>query len=129
MARLVKVKDLPEGQGVSYGHTYVTDRDTRVGLVPMGYADGIPRAASNAGPMLLGERRLSIAGRVCMDQVVLDLGPDTPAVAGDEVVLFGSAAAGEPSAEDWAVATGTISYEIVTRMSSRLPRYYRTEAP
>ena len=129
MARLVNVKDLPEGQGVSYGHTYVTDRDTRVGLVPMGYADGIPRAASNAGPMLLGERRLSIAGRVCMDQVVLDLGPDTPAVAGDEVVLFGSAAAGEPSAEDWAVATGTISYEIVTRMSSRLPRYYRTEAP
>lgn len=129
MARLVNVKDLPEGQGVSYGHTYVTDRDTRVGLVPMGYADGIPRAASNAGPMLLGERRLSIAGRVCMDQVVLDLGPDTPAVAGDEVVLFGSDAAGEPCAEDWAVATGTISYEIVTRMSSRLPRYYRTEAP
>ncbi|GAA1797296.1 MAG: alanine racemase [Actinobacteria bacterium] len=127
VSRVANVKTVPAGQGVSYGHTYVTDRETRIGLVPMGYADGLPRSGSNAGPALLGERRLTIAGRVCMDQVMLDLGPESPAVAGDEVVLVGSAAAGEPTAEDWAVATGTISYEIVTRMSTRLPRYYRSE--
>lgn len=126
LARLTLVKEVPAGQGVSYGHTYVTERDTRLGLVPLGYADGIPRSASNAAPMLVGQRRLAIAGRVCMDQVVLDLGPDSDAQAGDEVVLFGSAAEGEPTAQDWAVASGTINYEIVTRMSTRLPHFYRS---
>ena len=126
--QLALVKDVPAGQGVSYAHAYVTDRDTRLGLVPLGYADGVPRAASNAGPVLVNGRRLAIAGRVCMDQFMLDLGPASEAQAGDEVVLFGSASAGEPTAEDWAAVTGTISYEIVTRMSTRLPHYYRTEA-
>ena len=121
-ARLSVVKRAAAGQGVSYGHEYVTDRDTVLGLVPMGYADGIPRAAGGAGPMLVGGRRLTIAGRVCMDQVVLDLGPDFAGAAGDEVVVLGRAADGEPSAQDWAQAAGTINYEIVTRMSPRLPR-------
>lgn len=121
-ARLSIVKRARAGQGVSYGHEYVTDRDTVLGLVPMGYADGIPRAAGGAGPMLVGDRRLTIAGRVCMDQVVLDLGPDSAGAAGDEVVVLGRAADGEPSAQDWAQAAGTINYEIVTRMSPRLPR-------
>ena len=121
-ARLSVVKRAAAGQGVSYGHEYVTDRDTVLGLVPMGYADGIPRAAGGAGPMLVGDRRLTIAGRVCMDQVVLDLGPDSAGAAGDEVVVLGRAADGEPSAQDWAQAAGTINYEIVTRMSPRLPR-------
>ena len=121
-ARLSVVKRAAAGQGVSYGHEYVTDRDTVLGLVPMGYADGIPRAAGGAGPMLVGDRRLTIAGRVCMDQVVLDLGPDFAGAAGDEVVVLGRAADGEPSAQDWAQAAGTINYEIVTRMSPRLPR-------
>ncbi|HRC40641.1 MAG: alanine racemase [Nostocoides sp.] len=125
-ARLAQVKTLPEGQGISYGHAYVTDRETRVGLVPLGYADGIPRSASNAGPCLMGERRLTVAGRVCMDQFVLDLGPHSPALAGDVVTLWGSAAVGEPTAQDWAHATGTIDYEIVTRIATRLPHYYRT---
>lgn len=121
-ARLSLVKRAAAGQGVSYGHEHVTDRDTVLGLVPMGYADGIPRAAGGAGPVLVGGRRLTIAGRVCMDQVVLDLGPDFAGAAGDEVVVLGRAADREPSAQDWAQAAGTINYEIVTRMSPRLPR-------
>ena len=122
-AGLLLVKRVPEGSGVSYGHVYTTDRETTLGLVPLGYADGIPRNASNVGPVLAAGRRRTIAGRVCMDQVVLDLGDDTADV-GDEVVLFGSGADGEPTAQDWADATGTISYEIVTRVGPRVPRVY-----
>ncbi len=121
-ARLTIVKRARAGQGVSYGHEYVTDRDTVLGLVPMGYADGIPRSAGRTGPVSVGGRRLTVAGRVCMDQFVLDLGPDFAGAAGDEVVVLGRAADGEPSAQDWAQAAGTINYEIVTRISSRLPR-------
>jgi alanine racemase len=129
VARLSMVKDCPAGQGISYGHTYTTSRQTRLGLIPMGYADGIPRHASNTGPVLVAGRRHTIAGRVCMDQVVLDLGPDSPVTAGEEAVLFGVGAAGEPTAQDWADAVGTINYEIVTRVGSRVPRVYVGEAP
>ena len=99
-ARLSIVKRARAGQGVSYGHEYVTDRDTVIGLVPMGYADGIPRSAGRTGPVSVGGRRLTVAGRVCMDQFVLDLGPDFAGAAGDEVVVLGRAADGEPSAQD-----------------------------
>ena len=126
VGRLALVKRLPEGAGVSYGHAYVTPRETTVGLLPLGYADGIPRDAGNVGPLLAAGRRRTIAGRVCMDQVVLDLGDD-PAEAGDEVVLFGPGTGGEPTAEDWAQATGTISYEIVTRIGPRVARVYLGE--
>ena len=121
-ARLTTVKRARAGQGVSYGHEYTTDRDTVLGLVPMGYADGVPRHAGNAGPLLVGGRVHRVAGRVCMDQLVLDLGPDFAGAAGDEVVLLGRGADGEPTAQDWAEAAGTINYEIVTRMGPRLPR-------
>lgn len=120
-ARLTMVKPLPAGAGVSYGHEYVTPQATTVGLVPVGYADGIPRAASNVGPILAAGAVRPIAGRVCMDQVVVDLGGE-PAQAGDEVVFFGDGAAGHPTATDWADATGTIAYEIVTRVGPRIPR-------
>jgi len=123
IAKLVLVKEVDAGQGVSYGHTYTTPRATTLGLVPLGYADGIPRHASNRGPVLVAGRRLQIAGRVCMDQFVLDL-DGAEAVAGDEVVLFGSGDDGEPTAEDWARAADTISYEIVTRLGARVPRVY-----
>lgn len=126
-AHLATVKPCPAGQGISYGHTYTTTEDTLLGLVPMGYADGIPRSASSVGPVLAGGRRLAIAGRVCMDQFVLDLGADFAGAAGDEVVLFGRGAAGEPTAQDWAAATGTINYEIVTRVGARVPRLYTGE--
>ncbi|WP_460938534.1 alanine racemase [Phycicoccus ginsengisoli] len=122
VARLALVKDCPEGQGISYGHTYTTSAPTRLGLVPLGYADGIPRHASGRGPVQVGRLRCAVAGRVCMDQFVLDLGADSPAAAGDEVVLFGVGAEGEPTAQDWAVAAGTINYEVVTRLGARVPR-------
>jgi alanine racemase len=127
VARLSSVKDCPAGQGISYGHTYTTTADTRLGLIPMGYSDGVPRHASGVGPVQVGGRRHTIAGRVCMDQVVLDLGADSTAVAGDEAVLFGVGADGEPTAQDWAAAVGTINYEIVTRVGARVPRAYLGE--
>lgn len=120
-ARLAGVKWVPAGQGVSYGHEYRTDQPTQLGLVPLGYADGIPRHAGGAGPVLAAGRVRPVAGRVCMDQFVIDLGSD-PCQAGDEVVLFGRPDRGEPSAEDWARAAGTIGYEIVTRLGPRIPR-------
>jgi alanine racemase len=123
-ARLAVVKRARAGQGVSYGHEYVTPRDTVLGLVPVGYADGIPRSAGGRGPLLVGGERRTVAGRVCMDQVVVDLGPGFTGAAGDEVVILGREADGEPSAQDWAEAAGTINYEIVTRISPRLPRVH-----
>jgi alanine racemase len=122
-ARLAMVKRVPAGQGVSYGHRYVTPSETSLGLVPLGYADGIPRAASNVGPLWAAGRRRTIAGTVCMDQVVVDLDGDRAEV-GDEVVLFGPGDAGEPTADDWAAAVGTINYEIVTRIGPRVPRIH-----
>jgi alanine racemase len=117
--RIVIGKDLPAGAGVSYGHTYVTDRPTHVALVPMGYGDGVPRHASSTAQVQVGGRRAPVLGRICMDQFVVDA-PD--AEAGDEVVLFGSGRDGEPTAQDWAEWCGTISYEIVTRMGGRQRR-------
>jgi len=125
-------KRVPAGSGVSYGHVYVTETETGLALVPLGYADGVPRNATSLGPVLLGGRRRTISGRVCMDQFVVDVGADvsTGAVAaGDEVVLFGPGDGGEPTAQDWAAATGTISYEIVTRLGARVPRVHTGRLP
>ena len=122
-AHLANVKRLPAGQGVSYGHVYRTPADTVVALVPGGYADGIPRNATNVGPLLVGGQHVRIAGRVCMDQFVVDLGPDATVSPGDEVILFGGGQ-GIPTAQDWAEATDTISYEIVTRIGPRVPRIH-----
>ncbi|MBQ0996874.1 MULTISPECIES: alanine racemase [Streptomyces] len=122
-ASLALVKQVPGGHGVSYGHHYVTPGETTLGLVPLGYADGIPRHASGAGPVLVGGKWRTVAGRVAMDQFVVDLGGDEPE-AGARAVLFGPGDGGEPTAEDWAQAAGTIGYEIVTRIGSRVPRVY-----
>jgi alanine racemase len=142
-ACLATVKRVASGQGVSYGHLYTTTSETWLGDVPLGYADGIPRHASGGlagvgGPVLVGAgeqaRVLRVAGRVCMDQLVLDLGPGATERAGDVVRLFGSdealpGAAGDgsvvaPTAQDWADASGTISYEITTRLGARVPRVH-----
>ncbi len=123
-APLVQVKSVDAGQGLSYAHTYHTPAPTRVGLVPLGYSDGVPRAAGNVGPLAIGDTRLTIGGRVCMDQFMVDLGADSGATEGDEVILFGDPRRGEPSATEWAIATGTIDYEIVTRIGTRIPRVF-----
>ena len=128
-ADLAVTKKLPAGQGLSYGHLYVTPQDTTVGLVPIGYADGVPRNATNVGPVSVGGVRHTIAGRVCMDQFVVDLGPASEAQPGDRVTLFGTGEAGGPTAQDWAEATGTISYEIVSRIGLRVPRVYTGGQP
>jgi alanine racemase len=117
------VKRVRAGEGVSYGHEYTTTRETTLVLVPLGYADGIPRHASNIGPVWVNGSRFVIAGRVCMDQVIVDVG-DLDVAPGDEVVLFGSGSGGEPTAQDWADAVGTIHYEIVTRVGPRVQRTY-----
>ncbi|MGQ4430723.1 MULTISPECIES: alanine racemase [unclassified Streptomyces] len=126
-ASLALVKQVPGGHGVSYGHHYITPGTTTLGLVPVGYADGIPRHASGTGPVLVGGKWRTVAGRVAMDQFVVDLGGDEPE-AGDEAILFGPGDLGEPTAEDWAQAAGTIAYEIVTRIGTRVPRVYVNEA-
>ncbi|WP_079169653.1 alanine racemase [Streptomyces sp. CC77] len=122
-AHVASVKQAPPGLGISYGHHYVTDRDTHLALVPVGYADGVPRHASGRGPVLLGGKVRTVAGRIAMDQFVVDLGQDTVRV-GDRAVLFGPGDDGEPTAEDWARAADTIAYEIVTRVGTRVPRVY-----
>jgi alanine racemase len=122
-SRLAVVKGVRAGSGVSYGHTYVTAHDTTIGVVPVGYGDGIPRHASSKAPVLAAGQVRTVAGRVCMDQFVLDLG-DADAAAGDPVVLFGPGKDGEPTAQDWAEACGTINYEIVTRIGGRMQRRY-----
>ena len=122
-ARLASVKRVPGGHGVSYGHRYVTPGDTTLALVPVGYADGVPRHASGAGPVLVAGKWRTVAGRVAMDQFVVDLGGDA-AFPGDEAVLFGPGDKGEPTAEDWARACDTIAYEIVTRVGGRVPRVH-----
>ncbi len=117
------VKDVGPGEGVSYGHTYVTTSPTRLALVPVGYGDGVPRHGSGVGPLLLGGARHVVAGRVCMDQFVVDVG-GAPVEPGDVAVMFGPGDRGEPTADEWGAACGTIGYEIVTRLGSRLPREY-----
>ena len=115
------VRRVPAGTGVSYGYAHRTDRETTLALVPLGYADGVPRQASDRGPVTIGGRRFRVAGRIAMDQFVVDVG-DTHVAVGDEVVLFGDPTLGVPSATEWANAASTINYEIVTRIGPRVAR-------
>ncbi len=125
-ATLALSKAIHAGAGVSYGHTWVADRDTTVGLVPVGYGDGVPRHAGNRAEAWVDGRRREVRGRICMDQLVVDLDGDLPS-PGSEVVLFGAGDAGEPTAQDWAEACDTINYEIVTRIGGRMSRRYEHE--
>jgi len=122
-AEIALVKRVAAGQGVSYGHRYTTSAPTTLALVPLGYADGVPRHATNVGPVQINGKRFAVSGTVCMDQFVVDVG-DHPVAVGDEVVLFGPGDSGEPTADEWADVIGTINYEIVTRIGSRVPRTY-----
>jgi alanine racemase len=126
-ARLAVVKQVPAGAGISYGHTYVAPEEMTVGVVPVGYADGVPRQASSTAEVQVAGRRRPLLGRVCMDQFVIALDPSV--TVGDQVVLFGPGTDGEPTAQDWAEACGTIAYEIVTRVRGRLRRTFVATSP
>jgi alanine racemase len=123
-ARLAAVKRVPAGASVSYGHTWTAERETTLGLVPMGYGDGILRTASNEAEVAHAGKRAAVVGSICMDQFVVDLG-DAEAQRGDVVTVFGPGNDGEPTAEDWAIAAGTIAYEVVTQLGGRIVRTYR----
>jgi alanine racemase len=125
-ANAALVKTMPAGHGISYGGEYVTAKETKVALIPLGYADGIPRLAGNKGPVLANGKLFKVAGRVCMDQFVIDIG-ELDFSAGDEVILFGDPARNEPDVELWAQASQSIGYEIITRLGPRVPRIYLNE--
>lgn len=120
-ARPVLVKQVPAGSGVSYDHEYVTDRESTLALVPLGYADGVPWSAAGAAQVWIAGRRYPVAGRIAMDQFVVDLGGDAISVD-DEVVVFGPGEDGEPTVAEWARWAGTIAHEILTGIGARVPR-------
>src|SRR6266567_5582195 len=120
-ARLAQVKRVPAGTGVSYNHRYVTTAETTLGLLPLGYADGVPRSARGHALVFARGRRWPIAGTVCMDQFMIDFG-DEPVLAGEEVILWGPGEHGEATAQEWGQRLGTISYDLVCGLGSRVPR-------
>ncbi len=122
-AKLHLVKTVPANSPVGYGATAYTTAETKLGIVAMGYADGIPRIAQGAGVFVDG-KRAPIIGRVSMDQFVVDLGLDSSANSGDWVIVFGDGSRGEYTADDWGAASSSINYEIVTRIGPRVPRIY-----
>jgi alanine racemase len=123
---VVLVKSIRAGEGVSYGHTWIAERDTTVALMPIGYADGVFRSLGGRLDVLINGRRRPGVGRICMDQFLVDLGPGPiDVVEGDEAILFGPGGSGEPTAQDWADLLGTIHYEVVTSPRGRITRTYR----
>ncbi|MFF2275444.1 alanine racemase [Agromyces sp. NPDC058126] len=127
-ARVAAVRRVETGAGASYSHIWHAEQASTLALVPLGYADGVPRQASgNGAEALVAGRRRPVAGRIAMDQFIVDVGDDEVAV-GDEVVLFGDPATGAPTADEWGAAAGTIGYEIVTRIGPRVPRRYVGDA-
>ncbi|MGH3875840.1 MAG: alanine racemase [Actinophytocola sp.] len=126
-ARLILVKRVPAGSGVSYGHEYVTDRDTTLALVPLGYADGLPWAAAGQAEVSIAGRRYPVAGRIAMDQFVVDVGDAEPRI-GDEVVVFGPGTGGEPTVADWAGWANTVPHEVITGIGPRVARHYERES-
>jgi alanine racemase len=122
--RIIYSKRLPKGYGVSYGRSYITKKDTTIATLPIGYGDGYPRNLSNKAPVLIRDKRYKISGRVCMDQIMVDVG-NAPVNIGDEVTLIGSQGKNKISAEELASLSGTISYEIACGLGSRVPRIYK----
>jgi len=123
-SRVIQVKEVPEGTGISYGHTYVTPRATRIATIPVGYADGYNRLLSNQGEVLIRGRKYRVVGRVCMDQIMADVGLDSDVQVGDEVVLFGRQGDQEVSVYDICRKLHTIPYEVCCWVSARVPRVY-----
>jgi alanine racemase len=121
--KVVFVKKVGAGVGISYGHSYVTKKSTTVATLPIGYGDGYPRNLSNKSPVLIKGKYFKISGRICMDQIMVDVG-STILKAGEEAVLIGAQGKNKVSIEDLAYLSGTIPYEIVCGLGSRIPRVY-----
>ena len=126
-ARVLLVKRVPAGTGVSYGPDHVTDRETTLAQIPLGFADGLPRQAAGRASLLVHGVRCPIVGRITMDQVVVDVG-DLPVRVGDPAVMFGPGTQGEPTAAEWAQWADTNPHDILTGIGSRLPRRYTPAA-
>jgi alanine racemase len=122
--RVLQVKEVPEGTGISYGHDFVTSRPSHIATISVGYADGYLRCLTNRGQVLIGGNRAPVVGRVTMDMTMVDV-TDLPEVkAGDEVVLIGRQGEDTIMAEEVAAWADTINYEIFCALSHRVPRYY-----
>jgi alanine racemase len=126
-AKLNLVKEVKAGSSVGYGGTAVLKSDTKLGVVALGYADGIPRSTNNLAGVFVDKKRAPIIGRVSMDQFVVDLSITSTAKTGDEVIVFGDGSNGEYTVDEWAKAANTINYEIITRIGPRVPRIYSRE--
>ncbi|WP_347110239.1 alanine racemase [Paenarthrobacter sp. S56] len=128
-APLVMVKKVPAGTGVSYEHQAITYEPRYLGLIPLGYADGIPKGISGRSVVNIAGRKVPVIGKVCMDQFMVDLGPDATGIdVGDTAVLFGDPSGGAASADDWGAAIGSHGDEIINRIAPRLPRVYESSA-
>jgi alanine racemase len=121
--KVIFVKKVPAGCGISYGHDYVTKKGSKIVTLPVGYGDGYPRNLSNIASVLIKGRRFKICGKICMDQIMVDVG-DAKVKIGDEVVLIGSTGKNAVTVEELAKLSGTIPYEIVCGLGSRIPRIY-----
>lgn len=123
--RITFLKDIPPNTPISYGRTYVTKTPTRIGILPIGYADGYSRHLSNIGEVLIHGKRCKVIGAICMDHTIVDV-KGVEVNVGDEVVLIGGSGRGRITAEELARKAGTISYEIVSRIGPRIPRVYKS---
>jgi len=121
ITRVTQLRRVPAGTGVGYNHRYVTPRETTIALLPVGYADGVPRLLGGLAEVMIGGVRYPMVGAISMDQITVDVG-DAPVALGDEVVLLGNAAVGEPDAAEWARLASTLSHEILTGLGNRISR-------
>lgn len=124
LTRLSYLKKVQAGTSIGYGRTWTAPRDTWIGTIPAGYADGFNRLFSNKGRVLVGGSSYPVVGRICMDQSMIDLGPETKVRVGDELVLMGRSGSEEISCEEWARVLGTISYEVTCQINCRVERVY-----
>lgn len=122
-AQVAAVKRVPPGTAISYNSTYVTWKETTIGVLPVGYADGISRLLSNKAQVLVGGNRVPIVGRVCMDHTMIEVG-DYPLTVGEEVTMIGKQDSTSVTVDDWAAWMGTINYEITCMIGKRVPRIY-----
>jgi alanine racemase len=126
LTRISFLKKVPAGTSIGYGRTWIAPEDTWIATIPAGYADGFNRLFSNRGRVLIAGRAYPIVGRVCMDQSMVNLGPETSLKVGDEVVLIGQSGSEEITVDEWAEKLGTITYEIICQINARVERIYDT---